>query len=431
MVEKQPSKYVLCSSGISTDSEAEFGSVLVSLMNSSDRKQDENLLQQSEERYRALVSVLTSIVWITDAHGSFIEPQPAWEAYTGQSWEDHRYWGWMKAIHPSSRQRVEALWVQALASQTLYQADGLLWHDASQQYRYFEVRGVPLLNSDGTVREWVGTITDINDRKQAEIEILQLNENLERRVKARTAQLEAVNQELESFSYSVSHDLRAPLRHIAGFTELLQKQLKSTTNLDATSLRYLTIISQTTTQAGKLIDDLLAFSRLGLTTMRFTTIDLNQIIEKVQHEIEPEIKERTIEWQVATLPKVQGDLAMLRLVLSNLIENAVKYTRLRSHAKIEIGSTSNEQENIFFIRDNGAGFDIKYVDKLFGIFQRLHHESEFEGTGIGLANVRHIIHRHGGRTWAEGKVDDGATLFFSLPKTEILEQEDTIREEKS
>lgn len=400
-------------------------------MNNGDRKQDDILLQQSEERYRALVSVLTSIVWTTCANGSFVEPQPAWEAYTGQSWEQHRYWGWVQALHPSSREQIKDLWGQALASQTIYQAEGLLWHDLSKQYRYFEVRGVPLLNLDGSVREWVGTVTDIHDRKQVEIEIRQLNENLEHRVKARTAQLEAVNQELESFSYSVSHDLRAPLRHIGGFTDLLHKRLNLTTNLDATSLHYLKIISQTTKQAGKLIDDLLAFSRLGRTAMRFTLIDLNLLVKEMQREIEPEIEGRTIEWQVAKLPTVQGDLSMLRLVLRNLIENAVKYTRLRSHAKIEIGSTSNEQENIFFVRDNGAGFDMKYVHKLFGIFQRLHPESEFEGTGIGLANVQHIIHRHGGRTWAEGIVNGGATLFFSLPKTVIEGQKNPLLEEKN
>ncbi len=253
---------------------------------------------------------------------------------------------------------------------------------------------------------------DITERKRAEAAIQTLNADLERRA----AELEAANKELEAFTYSVSHDLRAPLRHVIGFTDLLQAGAAS--GLDEKSRRYLTTITQSAKRMGMLIDDLLAFSRVGRAEMESGAVNLEQTVQEALRELRPEIEGRDIVWKIAPLPEVRGDSSMLRLAWVNLIANAVKYTRTRTRAEIEIGCDSGQDhETVFFIRDNGVGFDMKYVDKLFGVFQRLHRASEFEGTGIGLANVRRIVHRHGGRTWAEGAVEGGATFYFSLPQS--------------
>jgi signal transduction histidine kinase len=241
-------------------------------------------------------------------------------------------------------------------------------------------------------------------------------DTLEIRVRERTASLEAANRELEAFSYSVSHDLRAPIRHIAGFAELLLR--KGGNDLDPTLSRYARTINEAAKNAGRLVDDLLAFSRVGRTDMRSAAVHLGNLFDEVRKELSHEIEGRNVLWNVGLLPTVTGDAAMLRLVLQNLLTNALKYSAGRDPAVVEVGSRREGQEQVIWIRDNGIGFDMRYSDKLFGVFQRLHSAAEFEGTGIGLANVRRIVARHGGRTWAEGKPGEGATFYFSIPERE-------------
>lgn len=269
----------------------------------------------------------------------------------------------------------------------------------------------PIKDQAGRVIGVSKILRDVTERRLKDEQICQLHADL----RCHATQLEGANKELEAFSYSVSHDLRAPLRHMAGYLQLLQKHAGST--LDAKGRRYLEMISESVKEMGGLIDDLLSFSRMGRTEMRATRVNVEQLIKDSINDMGQETEGRDIVWKIAALPEVQADPSLMRQVMVNLVSNALKYSRTRARTQIEIGCQPDPNgDHVFYVRDNGVGFDMQFADKLFGVFQRLHDTDEFEGTGIGLANVQRIISRHGGRTWAEGKVGEGAAVYFSLPR---------------
>ena len=236
-----------------------------------------------------------------------------------------------------------------------------------------------------------------------------------RSLNERNQELMAANAELEAFSYTVSHDLRAPLRHVSGYIEFLREHAGE--RLDQKARRYLDLIEGAAGKLGNLIDQFLAFARMGRAHLNVSSVDMNELVRQAVDGLRPETEGRRIEWRIGSLSRVRADADMMRQVWTNLLSNAVKYTRPRDPACIEVGcDASQPKEVLFFVRDNGVGFNMDYADKLFGVFQRLHQESEFEGTGIGLANVRRIVNRHGGRTLAEGTLNAGATISFTLRK---------------
>ena len=272
----------------------------------------------------------------------------------------------------------------------------------------------PLYDEGGGLRGFSVIARDITERRKAQEEILNLNQQLERRVHERTAELEATNKELEAFTYSVSHDLRAPLRHIVGFSKMLMEE--SGNSLSAEAKHYLQRIQEGTHRMGALVDDLLSLARIGRHEIRVQVTGVESIVLDVIDELKPDTEKRVIEWKIGKLPFVEADPALLKVVFQNLLSNAVKYTRPRAGAMVEIGSGQIDSEPVIYVRDNGVGFNMKYADKLFGVFQRLHRMEDFEGTGVGLATVHRIVQKHGGRVWVEAEVDKGATFYLTLGK---------------
>lgn len=274
--------------------------------------------------------------------------------------------------------------------------------------RWWEVTVSPLRNQEALV-----IARDITERRQREERARELAATLEQRVHERTLELEETNRELEAFSYSVSHDLRAPIRHIGGFADLLERH--ATPQLDARAAHYVMTIAAAAKTAGQLIDDLLAFSRIGRVPVTPSTLDMNALVEACRREVVAEAGGRVVEWRIASLPSIAGDPPMVRLVFKNLLSNALKYSRKQPRPVIEIGARSGEGGVTFHVKDNGVGFDMKHAGKLFGVFQRLHRVDEFEGTGIGLANVKRIVQRHGGSVRAEAALGGGATFRVTFP----------------
>jgi light-regulated signal transduction histidine kinase (bacteriophytochrome) len=280
------------------------------------------------------------------------------------------------------------------------------WHDLTVE---------PMRDDFGGVVGITCASMDITERKRDEEEIQKLENELEHRVIERTAQLEGANKELEAFTYSVSHDLRTPLRHISGFARLLLEDYGSELSPDAK--RYLNVVFDGTRQMGRLVDDLLRLARVGRQSLNVQITGLGTLVEEVVRELAAENAHLNIEWKIQPLPFMECDPGLMKQVFSNLLSNAVKFSRPRQHAVIEIGSI--EPGHVIFVRDNGVGFNMKYADRLFGIFQRLHRSEDFEGTGVGLATVQRIIHKHGGRIWAEADLDKGAAFYFSLGRSEL------------
>ncbi len=380
------------------------------------RRRVEEDLHQTRIKLRVEVEERSSLLDLT--HDSiFIRDMNSIIAYWNRGAEE--FYGWTRKeaigkrpaelLHTVFPKPFEEIWGELLQTDrwegelTHTKADGAQVIVASRWSLRRDQQGRPVAILE--------TGNDITGRKRWEEEIQALNQQLAKR----SAALEASNKELEAFAYSISHDLRAPLRHTAGFAELLSKSAAS--SLNEKSQRYLTMILEAAKRMGSLIDDLLAFSRISRAEAHNSTVSLEQLVREAVAEARQDANDRKIVWKIDRLPEWYGDRSMLRLALVNLISNAVKFSRTRPQAEIEIGCAEHNEDYIaLFVRDNGVGFDMKYSNKLFGVFQRLHPQEAFEGTGIGLATVQRIVHRHGGRVWAEGKVDGGATFYFSLSK---------------
>jgi PAS domain S-box-containing protein len=369
------------------------------------RKQAEEALQESEERYRTVVSSAPVVTFITDEKGIFTLSEGKGLAKLGLQP------GQVVGLSAFDVYRDYPLIVQSMKKAL---AGESLRNEVEVQGVAFDVTYTPIFDEQGKVAKVIGVSSDITERKQAEDEIRNLNAELEQRVRERTAQLEITNKELEAFAYSVSHDLRAPLRGIDGWSQALLEDYQD--KLDEQGRQYINRVRSETQRMGHLIEDMLQLSRLTRAEMRTEKVDLSALARAVIERLKMEEPNREVKFDIQENLVARGDAHLLESVLSNLLGNAFKFTSKCADARIELGQVKMEGQPVFFVRDNGAGFDMDYSQKLFGAFQRMHKTTEYPGTGIGLATVQRVIHRHGGRVWAEAKVNEGATFYFIIPE---------------
>ncbi len=365
-----------------------------------------------EERDRGFL-LSQDLICRADFEGRFVELNPAWERTLGYSLDEILGRPFLELVHPDDRERTaaESQRQEREGTHTIHFVNRYRHRDGS--YRVLQWSATPNLAE----RMVYATARDITPLHEAEEELRRseersrlLNEELQQSVD----ELTSVNQELEAFTYSVSHDLRAPLRHISGFSELLERHVGGA--LDEKGKRYLGTIGAAVVRMGMLIDDLLMFSRIGRGELHAGPVRLDDVVQAVLPELGQEIARRKVRLELRPLPVVHGDSALLQVVFANLLSNALKYTRPREEPRVEVGTdAARDGRVVVFVRDNGVGFDMQYVGKLFGVFQRLHSPEEFEGTGIGLATVQRIVHKHAGLVWAEGAVEKGATFYVALP----------------
>jgi len=383
-----------------------------SIRDITERRNAEAEAKANAERFRAMANSMSQLAWIAKPDVFIFWYNDRWYDYTGTTPEQMEGWGWQSVHDPEVLPQVMAQWTVAIATGEVFEMEFPL-RGADGKFRRFLTRAVPLKDAEGKVLQWFGTNTDVEELKGAQDEIRRLNLELEQRVVERTAQLKAANKELEAFSYSVSHDLRAPLRGLDGFSRMVLEDYGP--KLDDEGRRLLNVVCGEAKRMGQLIDDLLAFARLGRQEMKTTEFDMTVLVQDVFASLDPVERKRVLHFEVKPLPLALGDRSMIQQVLVNLIANAVKFSGNKPAPSLEIGGSTADGFNMYYVKDNGAGFDQRFAPKLFGVFQRLHSEAEFPGTGVGLALVQRIIHRHGGKVWAEGKPNAGATFHFTLP----------------
>lgn len=393
--------------GETFSSNEESSGVVVIAYDVTERKRIEEAVHRSEERLRRAQEIAhlgsweldlvnnNRLSWSDEIYRIFgVKPQEF----------DATYEAFLEHIHPGDRDAVNAAYTGSLKeNRDQYEIEHRIVRRDTGEIHIVQERCHHIRDKSGTIIRSVGMVHDITERKQAEAALLK-----------KTEQLEAANKELESFSYTVSHDLRAPLRAIDGYSRMILK--RHADKFDDDALGKFNVIRDNTRMMGQLIDDLLAFSRLGRAPLAKAKLDMNVMIRDVWKDMNIDDTERRIDLRITEIPQGFGDQGLIRQVLTNMLANAVKFTKVKENALIEAGGYGKGGENVYYIRDNGAGFDMQYYHKLFGVFQRLHHTDDFEGTGVGLAIVQRIIHKHGGRVWAEGKVNEGACFYFSLPE---------------
>ena len=367
-------------------------------------------LHLSPDQYRELVENLNDIVFIVAQDGTISYGSPVIRTVGGYEPSDVMGRPFSDFIHPDDLPEIAASFSRVLAGQL--EPSEYRLRTRSGEYRWVRSHSRPIRDG-GQVVGIQGILSDITERVESERRVRQLNEELEQRVRERTAELEAACSELESFSYSVAHDLRAPLRAINAFSQFLLEDYRG--QLLGDGLEYLNRLRAAAVRMAELIDDLLQLSRITRSTMHRAPVDLSAPACAIAAELRAAEPNRDVTVTIADSLVAYGDAPLLRVLLHNLLANAWKFTRKRPDAHVDVGQARGGNAPVFFVRDNGAGFDMAYIDKLFRPFQRLHDTREFDGTGIGLAIVRRIVQRHGGQVWAEGAVDQGATFFFSLP----------------